>query len=220
MIVISYTRKNHRAIIHAAANALKAGKIVAYPTDTSYGLACDPTNSKALRKFYNIKSRGNKPVHVVVPSLAYAKKIVVWNRIATKLSKKFLPGPLTIILPLRRNTGYLRQFSAASGFLGIRFSKNQITLDLVKALGRPIPATGANPSGQKAGGVDSYTAKQVYDQFKKQKHKPDIIIDAGTLPRRKPSTLVKIDGNQIHILRKGPISERQIRNQLTSLNVI
>jgi tRNA A37 threonylcarbamoyladenosine synthetase subunit TsaC/SUA5/YrdC len=87
---------------------------------------------------------------------------------------------------------------------------NKIALDLAATLGEPIPATGANPAGDKSGGYDSYSAKDIVDQFSNKKYKPDIIINAGRLPKRKPSTLVKIEGSGVEILRVGPLSKKQI----------
>ena len=97
MVIIDYKKKYHKQIIAAAVKALKAGKAVAYPTDTSYGLAVDATSVKAIKKLYKIKGRNfNKPVHVVIPSIAYGKKIARWNPVASKLAKKFWPGALTL----------------------------------------------------------------------------------------------------------------------------
>ncbi len=212
MIILDYNKKRHKEIIHASVEALKQGKIVAYPTDTSYGLAADSGNIKAVNKLYAVKEReGKKPVHVVVPSLSYAKKIVVWNKLATKLASKFLPGPLTLVLKLKVKCKGLKKLSADTGFLGIRYPKNQISLDLARVLKRPVTSASANPpAGQ--GWDDSYSCDDIIRQFKEKKCKPDIIINAGKLPKRKPSTLIKINQDQtIQILRTGPISEQSIK---------
>ncbi len=201
MIILDYDPKKHKQIIHACVLALKDGKTVVYPTDTSYGLAADMNNKKAVRSLFRIKGRDwNKLIHVVAPSVGYARKIGRWNGIANKLSKKFWPGPLTVIIPISRKPGSI----------GIRYPKNRVAHDLAYKLGRPISATSANRSGQK----DSYSLSDIMKHFRDQKHKPDIIIDAGQLPKRKPSTLVKIDGDDITILRRGPITEKQIKNAL------
>lgn len=205
MVIMNYEKKFHKQIIRSAVLALKQGKVVAYPTDTSYGLAVDANNIRAIKKLYKVKGRDfNKAVSIVVPSLAYAKKVVRWNKAALRLAKKFWPGPLTILLPSRR---WLPS-GPADHFLGLRFPKNQIALDLAKHLGQPITATSANVSGK----PDCYSAADITAQFKKQKHEPDIIINAGKLPKRKPSTLVKIVNNKLEILRLGPITQKQIFN--------
>lgn len=209
MLVINYKKKYHQKIVHACVAALKAGKIIAYPTDTSYGFAVDVKNISAIKKLYRIKGRNfNKPVHIIPPNIASAKKIVRWNKSALALAKKFFPGPLTLVLPLSTNNLALRTLSAKSGWLGIRMPKNKVALDLAKELGLPITTTSANVSGKS----DCYTAEDILKQFKKQKFKPDIVIDFGKLPKRKPSTVVKIGQNQMEILRQGPITSKQIFN--------
>jgi L-threonylcarbamoyladenylate synthase len=85
---------------------------------------------------------------------------------------------------------------------------NRIALDLASSLGEPIPATSANPGG----GYDCYKVSDIVEQFKNKKYKPDIIINAGRLPKKKPSTLVKIIENGVEILRQGPVNKKQILN--------
>jgi tRNA threonylcarbamoyl adenosine modification protein (Sua5/YciO/YrdC/YwlC family) len=214
MIILDYTPKKHKEIIAACVHAFREGKVIAYPTDTSYGLGCDITNKKAVLKFYRIKERGfNKPVHVVVPSMAYAKSVSEWNGTATKLVKNFWPGALSIILPRKQHNmelvnKSLKRFGAGTGTVGLRMPDNRIALDLASSLGEPIPATSANPGG----GYDCYKVSDIVEQFKNKKYKPDIIINAGRLPKKKPSTLVKIIENGVEILRQGPVNKKQILN--------
>ena len=215
MIIVRYKKSEHKNIIQACARALKAGKVVAYPTDTSYGLAVNAENTAAIRKLYRVKERSaGQPVHVVVPSVAYAKKIVGWNAVAGRLAKSFWPGPLTMVLGLASRQAGLELLSAKTKSLGVRLPNNKIALDLAKQLGKPITTTSANPSLHLSGGYDSYSAGDVVTQFKEKKHQPDIVIDAGRLSRHKPSTLLKIGHGFMHILRPGPISEKQILSAL------
>jgi L-threonylcarbamoyladenylate synthase len=102
MTILDYNKKSHKQIIDACVKALKAGRTVAYPTDTSYGLGVDATNIKAIKKLYQVKGRSfNKAVSVVVPSVAYAKKIVKWGAATSHLAKKFWPGALTLVLGIK-----------------------------------------------------------------------------------------------------------------------
>jgi L-threonylcarbamoyladenylate synthase len=226
MIIIDYKKQHHKKIIDACVSALKSGKAVAYPTDTSYGLAVDATNIGAIKKLYQIKGRDfNKPVHIVVPSAAYAKKIARWNKAASRLAKKFWPGPLTLVLPVGdglKPSPTLRQLSANTGSIGLRMPKNQIALDLAKNLRRPITATSANVSG----GADCYSADEIIKQFsakggsafggKNQQFKPDIIINSGKLPISKPSTLVRVFDDVVKVLREGPVTQKQIISLLNT----
>lgn len=210
MIILEYTKKHHKKIISALAHSLKLGKVIAYPTDTSYGLAVDATNETAVRMLYVIKGReGKKPSSVVVPSLNYAKKLVEWNNTASILVKKFWPGALTIALKAK----VINRLASKDRYLSLRMPKNQIALDLASVLKKPITATSANISGNK----DCYSADDIVRQFKNQKHKPDVILDFGKLTKRKPSTVVKIiDSNKIEVIRIGPISEKEIIKVLQS----
>ncbi len=211
MIIIKYNLKEHKQIINLCVKALKQGKTVVYPTDTSYGLACDATNPKALTKVYKIKERGgSQPMHVIPPSLAYARKVSKWNISAEKLVKKFWPGPLTLVLPLASKQLGLLKVSAGSGTIGLRIPKHKIAQDLARFLKVPITTASANPSAHLSGGFDSYSGADVVKQFSKQHYKPDILIDAGTLLARKPSTIFKLVGDGMEVLRKGTISEKQI----------
>lgn len=203
--------KSDRNGIARAVEMLKAGKSVAYPTDTSYGLAVDATNTAAIRELYRIKERGfGKPVHVVIPSFAYASLIAKVTSPARRLFKKFLPGPFTLVLPLKSRARGLELLSAGSGTIGVRMPNHPVALALVRKLGRPITTTSANPSAHLSGGYDSYSARDVFEQFKHKKRQPDLILDAGQLRTRKPSTIVALIGERVTILRQGPISKKVI----------
>lgn len=214
MDIITLENKNFKLTLKKAAASIKAGKAVVYPTDTSYGLAVSAGKQAAVRRLYKIKGRSfKKPVHIFVHSAEAARKFVKWNDVAEKLARKFLPGPLSMALPLKSpaNPG-VKKLSAGSGYLGIRIVDNKFALYLAKAAG-PITATSANIAGEK-GGFDSYSAQDVIRQFAGRKYKPDLIIDAGQLKKTKPSTFVKISPEKIEILRPGPISAGQIQKAL------
>jgi L-threonylcarbamoyladenylate synthase len=213
MIIIDYSPRDHRAIMVACAHALKSGKVVAFPTDTSYGLAVDATNPAAVIKLYKIKGRTfTNPVAVIIPSQAYAKKIIHWPKAAERLAKRFWPGPLTIALPLKKPSGTFKKLAGGTGSLGLRLPNYKIAQDLAKFLQRPITATSANISGKPS----AYTADQVISQFSKQKFKPDILIDKGALPRRQVSTVITLQQTgEWQIVRPGPITEKQIKQIFT-----
>ncbi|MBI4049841.1 MAG: threonylcarbamoyl-AMP synthase [Candidatus Doudnabacteria bacterium] len=187
---------------------LKKGKAVVYPTDTAYGLGVDAFNPKAVRNLYRIKNQSlKKPVHVIVDSVAMVEKIAVLDSIARKLMKKYWPGPLTLVLPLtptlsrKGRGGSWKLLSSGTGTIGVRMPDNKIALQLVRKLGRPITTTSANLHG----GPTSYSAIDSFKQFFLKKYQPDLYLDAGVLPKQKPSTIIKIEQNKIKTLRKGPI---------------
>jgi len=211
--------------IQKAINFLKSGKAVAYPTDTSYGLAVDAMNETSVKSLYKIKERGfKKPVYLVVSSLAMAGKFAKVDARARKLAKKFLPGALTLLLPLRhplnlplmrgRSSGGqsrlsqtgISLLSAGTGKIGIRIPKNKIALELVKKLGWPITATSANISGQ----PDNYSTEDIMEQFKNKKYQPDLILDGGKLKKVRPSTIIDLTHDKPKLIRKGPISFKKV----------
>lgn len=197
--------------------ALAQGKVVAIPTETSYALAVDATQPRAVKRIYTIKGRDfNKPIHVLVSSKAQAKKLVVWGSIADKLTKQFWPGPLSIVSKLKVNPsaggGKLQVLTSGTGFLGVRQSPNPLIFQVVKKLGRPITATSANVSNM----PDCYSAEEVFAQYAEKQYKPDILIEGRKQRRVKPSTVIKIDGPTVTVLRPGPISEKQIKKTLNT----
>ncbi len=217
MQVYKLDNKNYGAVLALAVKALKQGKTVVYPTDTAYALGALIKNQAAINKIYKIKHRTfKKPVHVLSPSVSAAKKYLVWNSTAEKLAKKFLPGPLSLVLLIKPTLKFdkkvIKKLSANSGYLGIRVAKNKFALDLAKKAG-VLTATSANPA-KSVGGQDPYSVQSILKQFKNHSNKPDIIIDAGALKHILPSTLVKITDKGVEILRKGPITEKQIYNVL------
>jgi L-threonylcarbamoyladenylate synthase len=206
MQILKLNPKNKAKILEIAVAALRQGKTVVYPTDTTYGLGALAFSASGMNKIYKIKLRAkSQPIHVLVPSIAYAKEIVYWNIAAERLAKKYLPGALSIALPIKSINHQLQKMTAGTGYLGFRLPKNGFAVQLAKKLNAPITATSANPSAAKAGGYDPYSARDVIKQFQNLANQPDIIIDAGNLPKRKPSTFVKIHGDIIEILRHGPV---------------
>ncbi len=201
---LALNKLNRTLVIKEAVKVLKRGGIIVYPTETAYGLGADFLNLKAIAKIYKIKGRNfKKPLAVLVSSLAMAKRFVSFNKVSSALAKKYWPGPLTIILNFKIQI--LKEFRIKNyKTLGLRISSNKLATLIVRKLGKPLTSTSANISGK----LDCYSVDEIESQFEKRKYKPDLIIDAGRLPKRKASTVVKITDGQIKILRKGKIFPR------------
>ena len=120
-----------------------------------------------------------------------AKKLVGFNRKSLALAGKYWPGPLTLVLPR------LDKLET----LGARLSSNKLATAIVRKLNRPLTSTSANFSGK----PECYSIACVKQQFKARKYQPDLIIDAGRLPRRKVSTVVQAAGDGLKVLRRGKI---------------
>jgi L-threonylcarbamoyladenylate synthase len=194
--------------IEQAIKILKAGGVVVYPTDTAYGLAVDATNVKAVEKLYAVKGRDfNKPVHVIYPDTKWLQKIVELNIQALRLMDKFLPGPLTIVSPLKAKGESWKKLSAGTKTMGTRLPNHQIALELVKKFGKPITTTSANVSGM----PPCYSTAEARLQFENVEKKPDFYLEGGKLRKLMPSTVVSLIDGHVKIIRPGPITEKQIK---------
>jgi len=180
--------------------ALKEGKAVVIPTDTAYGLAANALDEKAIKKVFAIKNRPKlKPFSVLVRDQKMAERIAYFNSRAKKIFKKFLLGPLTVVVKKKRVVPNI--LTSGQSNIGIRVSGDKVTRALMKKTDFPITATSANLSGKKV----PYSIEEVLKQYKDQKLKPDLIVDAGPLLKVKPSTILDLSGKKPKILRKGPI---------------
>ncbi|MEJ0021385.1 MAG: L-threonylcarbamoyladenylate synthase [Candidatus Doudnabacteria bacterium] len=201
--------------INKAVQILKQGGVVVYPTDTAYGLAVDAADLAAVKRLYRLKGRDyNKPIHVIPPTKGWIEKLVKLRPEAKKLIESLMPGPLTLVLPLRAQGRSWDMLSAGTRTLGIRRPKNKLALDLSGCLGKPITTTSANVSGK----PNCYSVAEVKKQFTGSKLKPDFYLDGGELKRTKPSTVVILSGRHVKILREGPITEKQIDKVLRKKN--
>ena len=202
MIVLSPTAIN----IAQAVSILRSGGIVAHATETCYGFACDLGNADAVAKLFRIKKRPEtQPVSALFASLNQAKEYLLWNDRAEELAKE-LPGPLTLILPLRSDAPtslfpiapYMRADRTHVPItIGLRLSPNPIARALVEQFGRPISTTSANLHGLPS----PYSAKEIVAQYENEDAKPDLILDSGILERRPPSKIVDLTAEDERILR-------------------
>jgi L-threonylcarbamoyladenylate synthase len=180
--IIKVDSKNpDKKVIEKAASIIKNGGVVVYPTDTLYGLGVNALDKKSVQKVFEIKGRNfNKPVSIAVSSLNEAKKYVKFNSTALKIAKKFLPGPLTLILPSKFN--FPKRLNPDDN-IRIRVPDNKIALELIKKSGFPLTATSANLSGGKDPISAKESAKQIGDKI-------NLILDSGKCKHSKGSTIV------------------------------
>ncbi len=210
LITINPKRPSADAVKRALA-VLMAGGVVAYPTDTAYGLAVDATNEEAIGKIFVMKRRVQKPLPVLVANLTMAKRYVVFTPTSTRLAKQHWPGRLTLILPFR-NTLPAALILGKPG-LAIRHSGQPVAEALVRGLDRPITCTSANISGK---GV-LYSGQDVARHFRSEPVQPDLILDAGEIPEEPPSTIVDCTQEPATVLRQGSVQPQlrgAVRNAL------
>lgn len=198
--------------LEQAIKILKSGGVVVYPTDTAYGMAVDATNLKAVRKLYQVKGRDFKnPVHIIFPNTDWLNRLVRLNKAALKLMNRFLPGPLTLVLPLKARGESWQMLSAKTKTLGVRLPNHRLAMQLVNGFGKPITTTSANISNMPT----CYSVASVKKQFFKARIQPDYYLDGGKLPKKSPSTVVSLV-KDVKIIRLGPISETEIKKVLSS----
>lgn len=190
----------HECAARAAA-VLRAGGIVLYPTDTLYGLGADALSNDAVAKIYSIKSRDErKPIHCIVADLAMARQYGTFSERAAALAEKFLPGPLTIVVEKKDeiDTGVCRNI----GTIGFRIPDNDFCIELARVFGKPYTTTSANFSGE----ASERSVEKILAQLGGAASHIDLVVDAGELPERAPSTVVGVSGPDVVVLREGAIS--------------
>ncbi len=211
MQIIKLTKANQFQVIKQAIQVLKKNGLIIYPTDTCYGAGVDPTSSVGVDKLYVFKGqRRTKPVSIAVADQVMAQKYVNLNQTAKFFYRHFLPGPYTIISRSKMNVD--KRLVAADNSLGIRIPKNDFILKLIRAYGKPLTSTSANPSGTKT----PYSVSEVVDNLSSKKQKLiDLIIDAGSLNKaNKPSTVINSQANLAQVLRgdQWPFKLEMIKN--------
>lgn len=191
---------------------LKSGGLVVTPSDTVYGLLVDATNEKAVKKLLLFKNRPpGKPISVFVAGFSMLKSQVKINKEEKRIINELLPGPFTVILASRHLVSPLLE--SEKGTLGVRIPDYFFISQLVKKFGRPITATSANLSGRSP----HYSTRSLLAELpKKKKDLIDLIIDAGQLPRNKPSTVIDLTSEQIRILRQGDIVFKDTKKYISN----
>ena len=197
--------------IEIAAAALRRGGLVIFPTETVYGLGADATSADAARSIYAAKGRpSDNPLIIPVSSPEQAEKYAVTNELYYRLAKKFMPGPLTVILP-RKDT-IPKETAGGLDTVAVRCPSHPIANALIAAAGIPIAAPSANISGK-----PSPTNAQ--DVIFDMDGRVDIIIDGGECDIGLESTIVKLDGSKGVLLRPGAITSDALSCVLDELEI-
>lgn len=190
--------------IQKARNVIKEGGIVIFPTDTVYGIGCDPFNKVSVEKIYRIKKRDKKKaLPILTYSIDFASEIVEFDKLSKTIAQKFWPGPLTLILKLKDRK--LKESLGIEEKIAIRVPDNQCLLSILKE-SKFLVGTSANMSGEKA-----YTkAQDCYAKFADF----DIFVDGGDIDNKGESTILEIENKTLIIHRQGPIKKEVIEKYL------
>ncbi len=197
--------------IAEAARILRDGGLVAFPTETVYGLGADATNGEAVAAIFAAKGRPLfNPLIVHVSGIEEARRHVELSPRAQALAEKFWPGPLTLVLPRKKDSPLSLLVSAGLDTVALRAPSHPAALALLKEAGRPVAGPSANRSGQ----VTATTAAHVAEGLS---GKLDFILDGGSADLGIESTVIGFDGDRPLLLRPGAIARSEIEDMIGPL---
>ncbi|HVV64197.1 MAG TPA: L-threonylcarbamoyladenylate synthase [Rhizomicrobium sp.] len=197
-------RRADAAAIAEAASILKRGGLVAFPTETVYGLGADATNDRAVAAIFAAKGRPRfNPLIVHVRDLAHAATLAAFHPAATALAEAFWPGALTLVLPRRPASPVSLLASAGLETVALRAPSHEVARALLAQSGRPIAAPSANPSGRITSTTAAHVAESLGDAV-------ELILDDGAAPIGVESTVIGFEGERPVMLRPGAIPRARI----------
>jgi L-threonylcarbamoyladenylate synthase len=192
------------AAIAEAAALLRAGKLVAFPTETVYGLGADATDDRAVAAIFAAKGRPTfNPLIVHLADAAAARALTVWNQTAERLAAAFWPGPLTLVLPRAKGCPVSLLACAGLDTLAVRVPAHPVARALLRGVGRPVAAPSANPSGRVSPTQAGHVAEALGD-------KVALILDGGPCAVGLESTVVAVEGDRVALLRHGAVTREDL----------
>ena len=209
MKIIKYQKPDLNKIAKQVEKNLKAGGLVVLPSDTAYGLAVDARSQKAVARIYAFKGRRfGKGVSIFLNSLDEAGQYTIYNKHQLTILKTLLPGPFTVVL---KSKGKLAlNLEPGDGTLGVRVIEHDLIRAVTQSVGFPITATSANLAGK---GPHFSVSSFLNTLSVRKKRMIDLVVDAGDLPRRPTSTLVRLVRDEMEILRQGILNPELIFQQ-------
>jgi L-threonylcarbamoyladenylate synthase len=202
MTVLKATKEN----IIIAAKIVRMGGLVVYPTETVYGIGCDPFNVEAVKRILKAKGDRSKPLPVLAASILDAEKIAFVSRRGKTLASKFWPGPLTMVFFKKPN--FPDVVTLGWNSVGVRIPDNDVTLHLLSSCGGLLIGSSANRTGEEP-------PRLVQEISGELKEIADVVLDGGTVVQGTPSTVVDLTSEKTRILREGPISLDKILDAST-----
>lgn len=195
--------------LEECSNIIKNNGIIIFPTETVYGIGANATSEQAVRKIFEIKKRPiNKAINIMVANIDEIDKYaIIKNDVERKIIRKFMPGPITIILNKKSIIPDI--VTSGNSKIGIRIPDNKIALEILNRCKLPIAAPSANISGEESG-INIEGIQKAFDG------KVDAFIDGGTSRLAQASTIVEVIDNEIVIHRQGKITKEEIQNSCIS----
>lgn len=203
----SEIEEHEQAALAPTLEALRAGEVIVYPTETFYGLGVDYSIRGALERLFAIKGREpGKPIALIAATSEMAFSVArTVPTAARRLAEKFWPGPLTLVLPAA--PGLPTALVGPDGGVGVRVSSHRVARALAAAIGRPLTATSANLA-------DAPPARTIAEAHAALENRVAVYLDGGTMSAAVPSTVVTFEGSRIRVLRAGAIDEAELRDNL------
>jgi L-threonylcarbamoyladenylate synthase len=197
--------------IASAAALLRAGKLVAFPTETVYGLGGDATNDRAVARIFAAKGRPRfNPLIVHVPDLAVAEKIAEFNARALDAAQRFWPGPLTLVLQRRETADISLLARAGLDTVAVRVPSHPVAQALLRETGRPLAAPSANRSGHVSPTLAEHVAAELGRRVA-------LILDGGACAVGLESTVLDVSGSRPALLRPGGVTLEQLEDVLGAI---
>ena len=202
--------KNYDDVIAEACRVLRLGGAVIYPTDTIYGLGANACDSLAVDQIFKIKKRSySKPLPIIARNIKWVEALAFLNTKTRKAVESVWPGAVTVVLLDRNQVSSL--VTAGGSSVGVRIPDFVFTDRLLGRFGYPLTATSANISGEEA----TNDVNKIVTRFESSTCLPNLIIDAGILPKSKPSTVVDLTSGLPKVLRVGPSKPEQLLKLLS-----
>jgi L-threonylcarbamoyladenylate synthase len=205
VIVRVYPDNIDAAAIVRAAAVLNDGGVVAFPTDTLYGLAADPRRSDAVLRIFALKGRPDaSALPLIAADMAQARAVGKLDDVASRLAERWWPGPLTLVVPAR--AGLASEVLAGGRTVAVRVPAHDVARAIARAFGFPLTATSANRSGSPGTNDPDDVHAALPDV--------DLLVDAGRSPGGPPSTMVEVERDALRLIRAGAIAwDRVLESQ-------
>jgi L-threonylcarbamoyladenylate synthase len=191
--------------IEEAAKLVLEGRLIAYPTDTVYGLGCNPFDADAVDELVKAKERFKGSLPILVSTLNDAERLGEISGLAATLANRFWPGPLTLVVQPRRN--FPARITGDTLLVGLRVPNHEKARRLIEECGGALIGTSANISGRPSLRTAEEVVRELEDRV-------DLVIDGGPAPLGRESTVVRVLGNESTVLRDGAISRDDILKTL------
>lgn len=192
-----------------AAKVIESGGVVAFRTDTFYGLGADPFNPDALRRINELKGRDGKPILVVISDAAEAERFIASpSSLFNTVSERYWPGALTIVVKAKPQVP--QELTATTMTVGLRLPDDEAVCSFIRSCGGALTATSANLAGEPP-------ARNADDVARSFPQGLDLIVDGGEALGDKPSTVLDLSGEHARLIRAGAVSQNELQETLKGL---